>query len=176
MRKPLDNLTLQEVKSLLDYNVETGIFHWKWRSDVRKEWNTRYAGKITGTPAHGKHDYLIITIHGQHYQAHRLAWLIITGVWPDKEIDHRDLDKTNNRFKNLREAMPFQNQGNKPLQRNNTSGFKGVSWHSRFNRFRAYITINGKIKHLGYYDSAEEAGAIYNSEAKKHFGEFMRAA
>lgn len=87
-------------------------------------------------------------------------------------VDHKNRDTQNNRLDNLRWGTNSQQEMNKGLQSNNTSGYRGVSWHERRQKFRARIYKDGVEKHLGYYDTAEEAHAAYEKEAEILFGEF----
>ncbi len=88
--------------------------------------------------------------------------------------DHRNRDKLDNQRKNLRPATVKQNQCNRDMQSNNTSGYKGVYWHKRDRNWQAYIQVNGKRIYLGYYDNLKEAAQAYNKAALKYHGEFAR--
>lgn len=103
---------------------------------------------------------------------HVLAWFYIHGEWPDRQIDHRDTNKRNNCIANLRLATNSQNHANKGLQRNNTSGFKGVCWDVSCRKWRATIKVNGKKKYVGVFDDLEMAGAARKDAERKFFGEF----
>ena len=155
------------LKSILDYNEETGVFLWKVsRGCIRKgeeAGNTRPDG------------YYRIRIENKPYFAHRLAWLYIHGKFPDNHIDHINGDTSDNRLSNLREATNQQNQYNvTKLRCDNSTGYKGVSFNKRDNKFQAQIRINGKLIFLGYFDSAKKAGAAYERAAKNFHGEFYR--
>lgn len=88
-------------------------------------------------------------------------------------MDHRDLDTLNNRRYNLRLASQSQNQQNKAVQKNNALGIKGV--YASLSRYCARIHVNGKLKHLGSFDTAEDAHSAYVTAAQEHFGEFAHA-
>jgi hypothetical protein len=93
----------------------------------------------------------------------------------DKLVDHIDGDGLNNRRSNLRAATTRQNQANKRLPENNTSGFKGVreaKWATGPKRWRATIFVDGKHNHLGYFFSPEEAAVAYDYAAERVWGEF----
>lgn len=93
----------------------------------------------------------------------------------ERESDHVEpLAKTDNRRKNLRIATGQQNHCNCRKRRNNTSGFKGVSWHRHTKQFVAYIRVNGKPIFLGYRRTPEDAAQLYAEAALKHHGEFAR--
>ncbi len=111
-------LTQEYIKSILDYNPETGIFTWKWREFTNPRcngWNTKYADKPAGRNSTKKRHSLEIGINGALYCSHRLAWLWMTGTWPKQEIDHRDNNPMNNKWENLREATHAQNMLNRKL-------------------------------------------------------------
>lgn len=165
------------VRELLDYNPETGALIWRVDRTNGKGRILRAAGsEAGGVGATSKtNSYRIIKIDGRKYLAHRIAWLIMTGSWPAKGIDHADGDGLNNRWINLREANQSQNSGNQRLSRNNTSGAKGVSWSADKGKWRAQIKVGGKARNLGYFATPEDAHAVYVDAAKKYFGEFARA-
>jgi AP2 domain len=90
------------------------------------------------------------------------------------EIDHTNLDKTDNRFENLRDATRSKDGANLRALRTNTSGAKGVCWDKRCGKWKASIQHDGKCYHLGYRDTREEAAALYAAAAEKYHGEFAR--
>lgn len=97
-----------------------------------------------------------------------------TGLDVSNEIDHIDGNKTNNQRKNLRSATRSQNARNRKIQSNNTSGFKGVCWDKDRNKYRAYIRVDYKLIHLGYFDDPIEAARVYDKAAILYFGEFAK--
>ena len=88
------------------------------------------------------------------------------------QTDHRNQNKLDNRRGNLRPATASQNKCNNSKNKNNTSGYKSVSWDKRREKWRAQIMINRKNKFLGYYDDPREAARAYNEAALKYHGEF----
>lgn len=100
----------------------------------------------------------------------------MTGDDPPDEIDHRDLDPSNNRWANLRAANHSENGCNKAKPANNTSGFKGVYWDRWSGRWKAQIKVGGRRRHIGRYDTREEAAAAYRVKARDLHGEFARHA
>jgi hypothetical protein len=175
-----EELTAEIVRELLDYDPSTGVFTWRQRplrvgrERADRAWNTRYAGKRTGNRVLSGH--LQILIFGRQYSAHRLAWIYVKGEWPEHEVDHWDTNPSNNRWGNLRAATRSQNEANKNLTVRNSSGFKGVNWETRRQKWRAEIQVNRAHIFLGYFDTAEAAYAAYVAAAEKYFSEFARAA
>jgi len=152
-------VTQELLKKLLSYNPDTGVFTWVKRN-----------GNIAGCPT--CRGYVRISICRKTYRAHRLAWLYTHGSFPDNQIDHINGVRNDNRIINLRQATNTQNQQNKKISINNTSGIKGVCWHKTENKWIARIYIGGKPKRLGCFHDKNEAAAAYQKAAKKYFGEF----
>lgn len=156
-------LTTARLKESLSYDPETGSFTWL----IQKARRTKI-GSVAGTIWDG---YIRIEIDNRSYRAHRLAWLYMTGVWPDEEIDHKNTNRSDNRWSNLRAATHSQNQGNARRRRDNSTGFKSVQ--KIRGKFRAVISRGPRI-HLGYFDTAEKAHAAYCAAAVKLYGQFAR--
>ena len=144
------------MQKLLAYNLETGVFTWL---------QNRSRGVKTGDVAGSKmaDGYTQIRINGKHFLAHRLAWFYAYGAWPDKHIDHINRNKSDNRLSNLRQATPSQNAQNRSVNARSSTGLKGVTFHKRDKKYQAAITLNGCVKHLGYFDDGESAHAAYVS-------------
>ncbi len=160
----LDHQTLTRI---LDYNAETGVFTWKVKTA-----NCTKVGAVTGCQTGNGH--LSIRIRYTIYAAHRLAWFYVHKKWPEGQIDHINLIKTDNRLSNLREATSFQNRQNLGLRVDNSTGFKGVHRASRGDNYEASIGFNGKRIHLGTFDTPEKAHAAYIAASQQHHGEFAR--
>jgi hypothetical protein len=162
-------ITQQRLRELLNYDPATGDFTWIDYAAARQ---TR--GAPAGCP--NEYGYRLIRLDGRIYRAHRLAWLYVHGHFPVGLLDHRDTDPSNNRFDNLRAATHSLNKANRKAPRSNTSGFKGVGKIKGSSRWAARITIDGKQKHIGMFDTPELASAAYFDAAREAFGEFARAA
>jgi hypothetical protein len=163
-----------ELRRLLSYDPETGVF--TRRVDVMGGHHRTQvcikSGTRAGNPTHG---YWRIGVNGRRYYAHRLAFLYMTGEWPNGVVDHIDGNGQNNAWANLRVANQSQNVANGKLAKNNKAGFKGVYRHNQNGCYVALIHANGKKHHLGCFATPEEAHAAYMDAATKHFGEFARA-
>jgi hypothetical protein len=95
---------------------------------------------------------------------------LMTGSWPEADIDHINRDRADNRWENLRPATRGENLRNAKTRRHSRTGVKGVAAHGL--RFAAYIRLEGKKKHLGVFDTADEAHAAYLASARENFGRF----
>lgn len=166
-------LTAELLRSIVYYDPETGVFTWIARTGTGLDgWNARWPGTPAG--AVGFDGYVRISVNQRLYLAHRLAWLYMTGVWPAKQLDHRNLIKTDNRFVNLREATHADNQRHRKMHRDNTAGYKGVSFNA--GRWRARIWHDGREIALGRFDTPEEAAAAYAAAAVRLHGDFAQVS
>ena len=123
------------------------------------------AGEIAGSPHNA--GYRQITISRKKNLIHRLIWVYHYGEMPT-QIDHINGQRSDNRIENLRECSYSQNHGNKRMSRNNTSGYKGVFLNKRDGFWFVYVAH----QYIGRSQSIEEAAAMYDKAAKKHFGKF----
>lgn len=157
-------ITQEELKSLFYYNQLTGIFT-----------RTRN-GKEAGCK--NTLSYIVIRIgsrlNNKLYLAHRLAWLYVYGSMPEFEIDHINGDPSDNRLVNLRSARHSENLRNLKLRVDNKSGYKGVTFDKKLNKFRAAYFKLGKRCHLGLFDCAEDASNAYNEYCKVFNFGFVR--
>src|SRR5262249_956687 len=107
--------------------------------------------------------YATTRIGDKHIPMHRL----LTQCPDELEVDHANMDTLDNRRSNLRVCTRSQNLSNRRAQRNNTSGFKGVSLAKCNNLFKGTIQCNGVMYHLGYFASPAEAAQAYDAKAKE---------
>lgn len=150
----LNDLTAEQVRELLNYDQETGVFTWR----VYRASNAKI-GDVAGT--YDAEGYRQIRIAKRGYKSHRLAWLYVYGKWPIGDIDHINRNTSDNRIANLREATRSENLQNTGLHPKNTSGLKGVSWHKSAKKWRARITANGIEVGLGLFKTPEAAYSAY---------------
>ncbi len=150
----MSELTAERLRELLHYSPETGAFYWRRSKGPRK------AGTLAGNKAN-RHGYCRVHIDGTDYQAHRLAWLYVTGSLSIKDIDHVNGNRADNRFGNLREASRCENlQNQRRAHSDSKSGYLGVDKHAS-GLWRALIKAEGKHRHLGLFKTAEEAYQVY---------------
>lgn len=159
-------ITVDDLRSLLSYDADSGLFTWTGVIPGSRS----FAGRAAGFLHH--EGYIRIKIAGQEYAAHRLAWLYYYGEWPVEQIDHIDLNKTNNAIVNLREASNGQNSANKTSY---TDRLKGVIFTpgNATNPWAAQIRHNKKLYYLGRFKTEREAHEAYCEKARELHGEFF---
>lgn len=158
-------LTQARLKEVLRYESNTGEWFWLVRKSQAKG-----PGDIAGSVM--KDGYVTIMVDGERFLAHRLAFFYMEGFLPTKQIDHIDTNKSNNRWLNLRQATPRQNQFNHRRKITNTSGYKGVTYFR--GRWRAMIRIDGKIVFLGMFNTPLLASEAYQQASNNYHKEFSR--
>lgn len=144
-------LSQNELKQLLHYDPESGIFTW-----LMSNKKNAYSGKTAGTISIS--GYLVINIGNVQYFLHRLAILYVHGVGGSDQVDHINHVKTDNRIVNLRQVTRSENQRNLSLSKRNTTGEVGVYLDKKKLRYYSQIYACGKTIHLGYF--SEKADAI----------------
>ena len=156
--------TPDELREMLRYDPNTGELFWKI--------TTRNGKGVAGNRAGSfdKSGYRKVNVKYRNYLEHRVSWAIHHGMWPSGLLDHINGDGTDNRIANLRPATGTQNRWNSAANRNNTTGFKGVTRNG--DRFMAQLQTGGRNKNLGRYKTAEEASTAYQRACKEHHGEF----
>ena len=165
-----NNISVEYFKSIINYDEHTGDFTWV------QTYRNRIAGKKAGN-INKKNNYWYLNINRKHYLAHRVAWFLMTGEWPEDDIDHINRNRIDNRFCNLRKAVRSQNNINSGKHKNNTSGFRGVRDRTHLNKgYQARIGVFGKYINLGTFSTLEEAYAAYIKAAGTHYGEYARGA
>lgn len=152
------------LRDLLDYEPNTGLFKWRAdRSNVK-------AGTVAGCI--DVNGYWQITVMNRSRKAHHIAFLYMTGEWPDRHIDHVNQVKHDNRWANLRLANDAQNNANRPVRRDSRSGLKGVGWIAKKRKWRAQIKHAGRSRHLGYFETAQLAHEFWCLASDLLHGEF----
>jgi len=147
-------LTQAQLKERLHYDPETGLFTWLIAPSKSVK-----IGSIAGSK--NNQGYIAIGINNKLYSGHRLAWLYVHGRLPDSQIDHINRIRSDNRICNLREVTRQQNQFNRIAQKNNQTGYMGVTMCGK--KYRALIMVDSKLIHIGLFDTAEKASQAYLS-------------
>lgn len=146
-------ITQSQLKEVLHYNKDTGIFTWiKSGRGIPK---SRQAGSVDKYTK-----YIYIRINKKNWSAHRLAWLYIYGEWPKNQIDHINHNRADNRIKNLRDVTIRENALNRKYYLDNNN-LVGAYYRESHKKWCASITIGGIRKHIGYYNTKEEANNAY---------------
>jgi hypothetical protein len=149
------------IKELFEY--KNGGLYWKVFTNSRAP-----IGSKAGT--FNKHnDRWYIRVNRVRYLEHRLIFLWHHG-WMPEQVDHIDVCRTNNSIENLRAATANQNQRNKPLQCNNTSGAKNVRFHA--GKWKVDLKVNKKLIHIGRFDNFELAELVAVEARNKYHGRF----
>lgn len=162
-------ISVDRVLSLISLDQSTGRLYWRYNRG-----GSARAGSIAGTL--NKNGYRVITIDRKRYMAHHIVWLIHTGQLPALLIDHKDLNKDNNCFPNLRIATKQLNAANTRHHVDSKTGVKGVFRSQTKGKWRAQIGFDGRVVHLGTFETKEAARIAYQSAAEGLFGQFARAS
>jgi len=158
-------LTQAGLMEFLHYDPKTGI--WRWLKSKQPRYNGCIAGNRTGTAGYYK-----IEIDGKPYYSHHLAWLYMTGSWPILDVDHKDGDRGNCAWDNLRLATRSQNNANSKRRRQHLPKGVSIDKSNAINPYFARI----KGRYLGCFPTAQEAHLAYCEAAKELYREFARFA
>lgn len=156
--------------SALYYRPETGQLFWRLRNPAERYgrvFNSRFGGKeVTYNNGSG---YTKVRFQGKLHYAHRIAWLLYYGDWPDGEVDHINGIRDDNRIENLRLASRGLNSRNMKLRSDSSSGVMGVYWHKQCGKWCARIKVDGRNKSLGLFSELDDAIEA-RKEAQKRYG------
>jgi hypothetical protein len=154
-----------------------GALFWKRRpidhfSSIHycNRWNSRMAGKAAGANNHG---YVMIRIRRKTFMAHRIIFCMFYGYMPDN-IDHINMNRSDNRPNNLRAATVAENNRNRKAQKNSLTGIKGVSINKTTGKYQARIGFDKKYYQLGSFNTPELASMAYQKAAEEFHGKFAR--
>jgi len=162
-------LSPAELRERMSYDPETGIFVWLQCGRPQ-----RIGTKVGSLNDKGYLCTQFVTRAGgnRQFKMHRLAWLYMMDSWPEIEVDHINLDKADNRWRNLRSVSRSENMCNRNTFANNTSGQKGVNYHIRRRAWAARIQRGGKRISLGYFEEKDAAIQAYRAAVDKYHGSY----
>ena len=167
-------ITQKELRARFEYRAD-GTFVRRYAVSG----NGNFAGSVVGCIPKNRgsraHRYVTTKIAGKSYRLHRLIYLYHHGVMPE-QLDHINGDALDNRIENLRPCRASENSCNRPVFKNNTSGYKGVSWNARNKRWFAYADMNKVRTNIGYFDTVEEAAQAAAQARNNLHGDFARHA
>ena len=153
-------VTREYIKSILHYCPETGVFTWlKSRPGVK-------VGGVAGSLC--KKGYMHIGIDGKSHRSHRLAFLYMTGKFPEDQTDHINHNTSDNRWLNIRLATASDNMKNKSVRKDNTSGVCGVYWDKKSAKWHSEIRNKGRKYSLGRFEELKDAIAARKSGEEKY--------
>lgn len=146
---------IEELRNTFDYHPDGYL--------IRKK-----NGKPCGKHANHPTGYAYVSVGGRMLRAHRIIFAIVYRRMPVGEIDHLNGNRSDNRIENLRDVSRPENQHNRKRNKTNSSGFPGIHWHARDQKWMAQICVNNRKIHLGYFDDLNEAVEARKSAKIKH--------
>lgn len=152
-------MTQGRLKEKLKYCPMTGLF-----------FNASGGGAV-GKDMDG---YLYHYMDGRNYPLHRLAILYVTGKMPINDVDHINMDRSDNRYENLRECSRSENMMNTKAHKDSRLGIKNVFYRPDTQKYSVRISVNGKYKSYGCYDDIELAELVAIEARNKFHGEYAR--
>ena len=166
-------------------NLDTTIEHWA-SIDGYLNYQVSWWGRVTntktgrilkpGTSSHG-YRYVALSKNGK-VKTHYIHQLVAREWVPNPEekkcVDHRDGDRINNHFENLRYATHSENNRHRSKRANTTSMYYGVSWQKNAGKWRAQIQIDGRRKNLGCFTDEKQAAEVFNTAAAEFYKEFRK--
>jgi hypothetical protein len=158
--------SVDRINELLCYNPDTGDISWRIKRGKCA------AGRIV--TCKNEKGYIVVRVDNVLLRAHRIGWAVTHNAWPEKEIDHINGIRFDNRISNLREANHSQNMKNIKKSVANKSGKKGVSWHKQAQKWQVHIKVDGVNHYLGLFDSVDDAHEKYKQVANDLHGMFSR--
>jgi hypothetical protein len=161
-------LSHAELSTHIKYDPVTGFFYALTNRKSKLKIGQPLGGSLTTS------GYRRICVFQKHYYIHRLVWFYVHKKWPAEYIDHINMDRSDNRLCNLREANIFQNRYNALKRKDNTSGMKGISWNKRSNQWIVQINANKKKHFLGGFTDKTKAYEARLKAMQQLHGEFAR--
>ena len=156
-----DHPSVERVRELFSYEPETGLITW-----AKRRFGVKF-GSEAGTEHKG---YKRVKVDSKLILAHRIAWAMHYGAWPEGDLDHINRNRSDNRITNLREASRSGNMINRAYPKGG-SGVTGVSRHKR--GWQASIRVNGRSVYLGIFKTIEDAASARAAAERKEYGQFV---
>lgn len=166
MDKEEEKEVMDYILTLVDVDILSGSVTNKFDRHKNKK------GEIAGYIASNGYYSMTISYNRKAYYIghHRIVFYKANGSVPDI-IDHKDRNKANNNYKNLRSVSSLENSQNRTMAKNNRTGFTGVFYDKRMKKYKSQITFNGKQIHLGVFDCKYEAYKSRVVAEGKYFGD-----
>ena len=165
-------ISVDVLREYFELDAEAGKIFWKKKTAARS--NRIKLGNEAGSLSDG---YVRVSLFKKKMMGHKVIWALVNDEWPEGDIDHINMNRSDNRISNLRKVTRSENFFNITKRSTNTSGYKGVTTRDQNGKIRyvAQIAYNHNYKYLGIYNSPEEAKAAYDEAAKLYHGEYARA-
>jgi hypothetical protein len=174
-------MNVDYLRECFDYDAGAGHLVWRQRPRAHfkngagwHNFNNQCAGKIAG--ARRSNGRVEITLDGRTYKAARVIWAVYYGVSKFGIVDHIDGNPGNDKIENLRLATPAQNSRNRAHTAANSSGVRGVTWHTPSKKWWVRVTLDGRTRSFGLYKSLEQAVEVARVAKQRLFGDFARHA
>lgn len=160
---------LKQLEALKLFDYIDGILYCKEKTNSKSN-KLKIGDKVGSLTASG---YLRTRINYQEHYVHKIIFLMHYGYTP-RIVDHIDGNTLNNKIENLRYATLSQNQHNRAASKNNTSGFKNVSWCKRTKKWQVNLAVNGKSMGFGRFEDIELADLVAKEARDKYHKDFSR--
>lgn len=159
------------LKDFLMYDESAGILTWRVREKDSGGFNRKFGGKEAFTATERK-GYKTGRLYGVNLKAHRVAWALHFGEWPENQIDHINGNKSDNRVENLRPIVNHENCRHKGMHSRNTSGYTGVSYSNALKMWAAKYKKDYTTIHVGYFNCVTSAAlAVHSARVSNGFSE-----
>jgi hypothetical protein len=160
----MEDLSIDYLREIFSCDADRGLLFWKLGT------GRVVAGSVVGCKS--KDGYVVAGHNGRQYRVHRIIWALHYGAWPERDLDHINRNKSDNRIVNLRPCDDARNQWNVSA-RVGVSAYKGVGRHK--GKWRARIRVgDGRRIELGAFATEEDAAEAYRKAALIYHGEFAR--
>ena len=149
--------TYDEIAERISYDPESGHF---FQKEVK--FSNRPVGSRIGC-LHKTKGYRYLSFKNTTLREQRVAFLLMTGSWPEGQVDHINRIKDDNRWINLRDVSPSENCQNRGKFKTNRSGYKGVVWQKYSEKWQVLCRREGVQYYLGLFENLEDAAGVANT-------------